>query len=191
VTVVLKLNAEKIQQYMTNRWLSVDPFEPENLFNSHYRFRLGAYFRKFDPIEGRYFVGDLRGKDDRLLLIPPRSYVVIQSLERFALCSGVSAQFSQVRKLPLKKRLNISQSFTVDEGFDGFLVLSVQNGSDLPASLMFGEVIGKIVFFDTSEVGPLSHVRGLTPAEFDEDERMALRSAEIDPDILDDAHWSL
>ena len=119
--------------------LRIDPYEEKNHLPSFYYFRLGAQAQgaQVIPIDGS-------------IKIPKQSAVTVWSMERFTLSDRVLGLFGNSTDF-VKKGIQLVHGISVDPGFDGSLVLGVRNNSSSEVSVAYGEIIGKIMFFDVSD----------------------------------------
>ncbi|NJE62343.1 dCTP deaminase [Thermococcus sp. 21S7] len=114
----------------------IEPFNEKSLQPAGYDLRVGreAY------INGELI--DVRGAGK--VVIPPRTYALILTLERVKLPDDVMGDMKLRSSLA---REGLLGSFAwVDPGWDGNLTLGVYNASDKPVELAYGERFVQIAF---------------------------------------------
>lgn len=170
------LNDEMILRYQKEGLLDMENLNRELIHPTYCYFRLGSPVRVWDGNRKEYHLEELGEPGKEVLTIPPRGYVLIQSLERFTCSKKVLGIFGQVSALA-RKGLRLNHSPTIDPNFRGYLEMGLENLLDRPRELQYRELIGKVLFFDVSDTYPVPDIRG-TLSEKDYKRRETLRGAE-------------
>ena len=114
----------------------IEPFNEESLQPAGYDLRVGneAY------LNGKI----IYVKDEGRLVIPPKTYALILTLERVKLPDDVMGDMKLRSSLA---REGLLGSFAwVDPGWDGNLTLGIYNAADEPVELEYGERFVQIAF---------------------------------------------
>ncbi len=114
----------------------IEPFSEESLQPAGYDLRVG---------DEAYVNGKLVNvKEDGKVVIPPRAYALILTLERVKLPDDVMGDMKLRSSLA---REGLLGSFAwVDPGWDGKLTLGIYNASDEPVELTYGERFVQMAF---------------------------------------------
>ena len=156
------LNKKMIEKYIDQKLLYIGDFEPGLLHPTYYYLRIGRYVQKWDEKENNFAVVDI-GRSGKVLEIPPRGYVSIQSLESFNCFGKVLGIFGQISDLPTRG-LRLNHSPTIDPTFDGVLYMGIENLLERPVELKYGDRIAKVLFFDISDTYPIDDIKNSVSA---------------------------
>jgi deoxycytidine triphosphate deaminase len=153
------LNDKMILESMKEGLLDIEDFETELLHPAYYYFRLGNWVAIWDEQAKGYKFEELGEPGKEILNIPPRGYILIKSLERFKCSKKVLGIFGQTSTLP-RKGLRLNHSPTIDPNFSGYLEMGLENLLDKSREIKYGDIIGKILFFDISDTYPVPDIKG-------------------------------
>ncbi|SRR6266542_1336047 len=127
----------KSKIHSTNPYLVIHDYADGNHKQTFYRFRYGAVKSDKRP-------------EPAPVQVRKGAAVPIWSLEGFELSERVLGIFGHASDLFLRG-LELVHSPFIDPSFKGRLELVVRNMSDRDVTLVPGEVVGKIMFFDISD----------------------------------------
>ncbi|NJD99124.1 dCTP deaminase [Thermococcus sp. LS1] len=114
----------------------IEPFNEKSLQPAGYDLRVG----KEAMVNGDFIDVEREGK----VVIPPKNYALILTLERIKLPDDVMGDMKLRSSLA---REGLMGSFAwVDPGWDGNLTLGIFNASDEPVELAYGERFVQIAF---------------------------------------------
>ncbi|ACJ15669.1 dUTPase [Thermococcus onnurineus NA1] len=114
----------------------IEPFNEKSLQPAGYDLRVG----KEAMVNGEFIDVEREGK----VVIPPKNYALILTLERIKLPDDVMGDMKLRSSLA---REGLMGSFAwVDPGWDGNLTLGIFNASDEPVELAYGERFVQIAF---------------------------------------------
>ena len=154
------LNRERILASVTDRsedLLMITHFDERMLQHASYYFRLG---RRYSPQPRTSRTMDsVTMADGDVISLTGHGYTVIESYERFTLSSRTLAIIGPSSDL-VDSGLLMVHGPVVDPLFDGRLSLGLWNLSPVVVELTVTQVIGKLIFFDISDSGPIEVVPG-------------------------------
>jgi deoxycytidine triphosphate deaminase len=130
----------------TNERLRVHPFERTMLQHTCYYLRLGE---RIDVRRGGRWERRQPGAAGKIV-VEPRSFVRVWTLESIALSNDLFGVFGQVSDL-IEGGLLLVHSPFIDPLFDGHLRLGLHNLTDEPAELIAGMPLAKVSIFDVTE----------------------------------------
>lgn len=123
--------------YLPRNYLQIDQYKEANFEGTYYIFRVGA-------------IGDKVKVEKKPCRIKEGTFLKIWSLESFKLSENILGLFGNSTDL-LSRGLKLMNSPFIDPGFEGSLELVIKNFSSKPVDLNYGEVIGKVTFFDIAD----------------------------------------
>lgn len=132
--------------------LSIEGFDPQLVHPTFYYFRLGRHYRIRGDQSDAWTAHRLTDAEPELTL-PPHSYAIVKSMERFKLSARVLALFGEISELA-EKGLLLGHSPFIDPLFEGHLDLGLHNTTATAVRISMGQPVGKIMFFGLTEAAP-------------------------------------
>jgi deoxycytidine triphosphate deaminase len=129
-----------------SEYLAIQGFDPQLLHSTFYYFRIGRHYKSFD------MSGRTSEASKTAIVIAPHSRLVVKSMERFIFSSRIMALFGQISEFA-ERGLVLMHSPFVDPLFNGHLDIGILNPTEFEIELQVGERVGKMSFFDVSEIG--------------------------------------
>lgn len=125
------LSGEAIKKGVEKGVIGIQPFSPEQVEAAHVNLHLGVH----------------SDATDNILSIPPKGFVVAQTLEKVALPSHICGLIEGRSKLA-QQGLSVEQSSTlIEPGSNATMALELFNASDATIRLFIGQKIAKMVLF--------------------------------------------
>jgi deoxycytidine triphosphate deaminase len=153
------LTDKMILEYIQEGLLEIRDFDEKFLHPTYYYFRLGKWVGIWNENVKDYHYEELGEPGREVLSIPPRGYALIKSLEWFKCSKKVLAIFGHTSALP-RKGLRLNHSPTIDPNFAGYLEMGLENLLDKHREIRYGDIIGKVLFFDISDTYPVRDIKG-------------------------------
>lgn len=153
------LNNKMILEYLKEGSLEIEDFESKLLHPTYYYFRLGKWVGIWDEKVKDYHYEELGESGREVLSMTARGYALVKSLERFKCSKKVLAIFGQTSALP-RRGLRLNHSPTIDPNFSGYLEMGLENLLDKSREIRYGDIIGKVLFFDISDTYPVPDIKG-------------------------------
>ena len=165
------LTKADILKYIDGSRLLIDDFDKGALNPTFYDFHLGTTYAVWSGVRGKFYRSTVIGQDEAIV-IPPRGYVLVHSLEKFHLSESVMALLGPVSDLA-RNGLRLNNSPFIDPGFNGWLEFGLENVLDERHILLPGRTLGKVTFFDVGDAGVVEDYSG-------EDQRRFFHLAPLD-----------
>jgi dCTP deaminase len=154
---------------MANDQKMIEPFEEKQvrhgisfgLSSYGYDFRLGTKFKIFEPGSAEYIDPKnsesmtFRDFEGDVCEIPPRSYVLAQTMEYFRIPRDVlTICFGKSTYARAGVHIHVTP---FEPEWEGFATIAVSNMTPLPARVYAGEGIGQILFLESDETCLVSY----------------------------------